>query len=558
MSRLPDSEPGASPPSEAPRSPAKAPRPPAKAPRPSEPRAFLCDPERALASGEFELLARTLERRRALAVGGLWGASQALCLAVLSRRLQGPWLALVSTEAEGVALASDLEQFGAPALRLASRGDGARGQDDLALRERLITAQILCGPPAERPRLLVASVLSMLERVPEPGSVEKDRLSISKGQRLNLEELLRRLVDAGYTRVPLVERPGELSLRGEILDVFPFASELPLRSRCSTTPSSPCARFDPAAADQRRKLNHVAVCLARDRAESRTPAASSRRCSRPPRSWSRSSRCASRTAPNGLSIQSASHQRALTALRAGASPSGAGSRCRACPRRISTSTRVRCRRSGAACGSARELTARITADGTRARRAVPHGGRAGALEPGARRSGRRRPDVELRVGAVAKGFRFPALALIVVDHHELAGITGAGAPRPRSRPQDARAAVVLRAQARRLRRARRARARALPRPRAHGARRGRRRAPAPRVRRRGQRSTCRRRASTWCSATSAAAASASGRSTRSAASRSAGARRRSSARLFDLAASCSRCRPSASSTAPAVAPDPRS
>ena len=424
MSRLPDSEPGASPPSEAPRSPAKAPRPPAKAPRPSEPRAFLCDPERALASGEFELLARTLERRRALAVGGLWGASQALCLAVLSRRLQGPWLALVSTEAEGVALASDLEQFGAPALRLASRGDGARGQDDLALRERLITAQILCGPPAERPRLLVASVLSMLERVPEPGSVEKDRLSISKGQRLNLEELLRRLVDAGYTRVPLVERPGELSLRGEILDVFPRAAELPLRIEMFDDAVESLRRFDPALQTSVETLNHAAIFLASD------PGGIEDGGGIQPHALLSPTAIVVEFEPlriedraEGLRIQSPSHQRALTALRA-----AFAERLRLSLQSLPASDLNFETRSVQALGvgvrAAPAMMREITADGTRISVACRTEAERERLSQVLAEAGLV-PEVELRVGAVSKGFRWPALGQVVVDHREIAGITSA-------------------------------------------------------------------------------------------------------------------------------------
>jgi transcription-repair coupling factor len=362
MSRLPDSEPGASPPSEAPRSPAKAPRPPAKAPRPSEPRAFLCDPERALASGEFELLARTLERRRALAVGGLWGASQALCLAVLSRRLQGPWLALVSTEAEGVALASDLEQFGAPALRLASRGDGARGQDDLALRERLITAQILCGPPAER-------------------------------------------------------------LRGDILDVFPFASEWPLRVELFDDAIESLRTFDPTEQKSVEKLTKVAVCLARDAGGVEDSSGISPALLLPAQTViAEVEPLRIEDRAHGLSIQSASHQRELGLVR----QAQVGRRkilLQSLPAKdVNFDTRSVQALSGGI-RQAPEQLRQATADGTRAlvlcRTEAEESRFKGVLaEAGGV------DHVETRVGAVAKGFRFPALALIVVDHHELVGILG--------------------------------------------------------------------------------------------------------------------------------------
>jgi|GEM_PF-6755719 len=41
--------------------------------------------------------------------------------------------------------------------------------------------------------------------------------------------LIERLADAGYTRVPMVLEPGEFSVRGGIVDVFPVNQSHPLR-----------------------------------------------------------------------------------------------------------------------------------------------------------------------------------------------------------------------------------------------------------------------------------------------------------------------------------------
>src|SRR6185369_9773871 len=107
---------------------------------------------------------------------------------------------------------------------------GLREKPDAeTLRLRLSVAQRLGGPKEHRPRIVVASLLSLLQPVPSPGDLERDYLHLQVHGKLDPEDLLERLVASGYARMPLSERPGEVSLRGEILDVFPFASELPLR-----------------------------------------------------------------------------------------------------------------------------------------------------------------------------------------------------------------------------------------------------------------------------------------------------------------------------------------
>src|SRR6185436_362059 len=119
----------------------------------------LVDPQLAQNAPEIVALALALEKRRSVAAGGLWGSSQALCLAALARRVQGPWLAIVSTEAEAQALLEDLEQFATSAAWLCARAEsGQRKAGDIdsdALRERLQVAQRIAGPPERRPRMLI-------------------------------------------------------------------------------------------------------------------------------------------------------------------------------------------------------------------------------------------------------------------------------------------------------------------------------------------------------------------------------------------------------------------
>src|SRR5687768_13160767 len=74
---------------------------------------------------ELDKIAAALDSRRKVAAGGLWGSSQALVLAALSTRAQGPWIAIASTEAEAEAFVEDLEAFGAQPALLAAREAGA-------------------------------------------------------------------------------------------------------------------------------------------------------------------------------------------------------------------------------------------------------------------------------------------------------------------------------------------------------------------------------------------------------------------------------------------------
>jgi transcription-repair coupling factor (superfamily II helicase) len=77
-------------------------------------------------------------------------------------------------------------------------------------------------------RVVVAPVRSVLQ--PQvPGLGELEPVALKPGDEADLDDVVRRLVEAAYARVDLVEKRGEFAVRGGILDVFPPTEEHPLR-----------------------------------------------------------------------------------------------------------------------------------------------------------------------------------------------------------------------------------------------------------------------------------------------------------------------------------------
>ncbi len=77
-------------------------------------------------------------------------------------------------------------------------------------------------------RVLLAPVRAVLQPVVE-GLGELEPVSLTVGQRADLEDVADRLAAAAYTRMDMVERRGEYAVRGGILDVFPPTEDHPLR-----------------------------------------------------------------------------------------------------------------------------------------------------------------------------------------------------------------------------------------------------------------------------------------------------------------------------------------
>ncbi len=77
--------------------------------------------------------------------------------------------------------------------------------------------------------VLVAPVEALLKRLIPPRVFREYCLSLRRGQRIDLPDVIKKLVDQSYERVDMVESPGHFSIRGGILDVFPLTSDNPVR-----------------------------------------------------------------------------------------------------------------------------------------------------------------------------------------------------------------------------------------------------------------------------------------------------------------------------------------
>ncbi len=79
-------------------------------------------------------------------------------------------------------------------------------------------------------QVLVTSRRALLRPTISPADLDRGTVVLQAKAKADPAELTRRLVELGYAREPLVEAPGQFSLRGGILDVFPAAGRAPVRA----------------------------------------------------------------------------------------------------------------------------------------------------------------------------------------------------------------------------------------------------------------------------------------------------------------------------------------
>ncbi len=81
----------------------------------------------------------------------------------------------------------------------------------------------------DSPAVLVAPIPALMQLVPEPARLDRLLYPIQTGDAIGQSALIRWLVDSGFSRVDTIENPGEFSVRGGILDLYPPGGGVPVR-----------------------------------------------------------------------------------------------------------------------------------------------------------------------------------------------------------------------------------------------------------------------------------------------------------------------------------------
>lgn len=166
-------------------------------------------------------------------VQGLWGSSDAFLIAGLvndkSLSCKGEILFVTPGIEEAEEIFEDINVFlpeSATFFPVSEDAISAELQPDNSAYVQQISVlyKLLTGNGKSASRIIIAPIQSLLQHVPPPEAIEKNILTIRTGEECEQEFLADWLIKGGFERTGIVELPGEFSLRGGIIDIFPFSS----------------------------------------------------------------------------------------------------------------------------------------------------------------------------------------------------------------------------------------------------------------------------------------------------------------------------------------------
>ncbi|MCU0526974.1 MAG: transcription-repair coupling factor [Elainella sp. Prado103] len=204
-----------------------------------------------------ELLAKLAQHHR-LNLSGMARLPKGLLSATLAQTQTRSLLVITATLEEAGRWAAQMEAMGWSTLHFyptseASPYEPFDPESEMTWGQMQVLADLIHADPT-MPMAIVTTERALQPHLPPVEVFRPYCVTLHKGMELNLEALSQQLAHLGYERVALVETEGQWSRRGDIIDVFPVASELPVRLELFGDELDHLREFDPST---QRSLDNI-------------------------------------------------------------------------------------------------------------------------------------------------------------------------------------------------------------------------------------------------------------------------------------------------------------
>ncbi|MEQ8836346.1 MAG: CarD family transcriptional regulator, partial [Lacipirellulaceae bacterium] len=221
---------------------------------------------------DFSEVLSSLNQGHGGTLGGVWGSSRALVAAALQRACTGTLLVVLPHAADIDVFVSDLELFTSASVAPLPAWETDAGER--VLHDDIFGARLRVLKSAENLEVVVTSIQSLLQPVPSQETLAAATRNLTVGEQLDEAELARWLVEHGCTNTTAVELPGEFSIRGGIVDVFPPDALDPFRIELFGDEIESIRTFDVATQRSLESLQVAPITMLAPSAQNRTHFAS--------------------------------------------------------------------------------------------------------------------------------------------------------------------------------------------------------------------------------------------------------------------------------------------
>ncbi|MFQ5592298.1 MAG: transcription-repair coupling factor, partial [Phycisphaerae bacterium] len=221
------------------------------------------------------LTERLATGRGVVHVSGLWGSSAPMVVAMAAARSERPFLYVTAHLEEADNARDDLELFlGRPCdlfpawESLPGQGPAANEIEAERLRICARLYHIRCaneGRASQPANVVVTPIQALMQPTPSPQLLQRNILQITTGDAQEStpagspDSLVAWAVDRGFEHLDLVESPGDVARRGDIVDIFAPGEAAPYRIQFLYERVESIRRFDPSTQRSLESLGAASI-----------------------------------------------------------------------------------------------------------------------------------------------------------------------------------------------------------------------------------------------------------------------------------------------------------
>ncbi|WP_283679344.1 transcription-repair coupling factor [Lentilactobacillus sp. Marseille-Q4993] len=215
---------------------------------------------------EFKAVVAGITPNSRQLVTGMNGSARAVFANNILQTIQSPVIVVLETLAAADQFVSDLSSltdenkvFEFPVEEIGA-SELATSSPEYKAARVLALNHLLSGKPG----IIVTSVSGIRRLLPSPEQFGDANLEIGMDSEFELGKLKLKLHQMGYSFVKMVAAPGDFSIRGSIVDIYPLNQDEPIRIDFFDTEVDSMRTFDVASQRSIKSIDHVKVLPATD------------------------------------------------------------------------------------------------------------------------------------------------------------------------------------------------------------------------------------------------------------------------------------------------------
>ncbi|MBP7553011.1 MAG: transcription-repair coupling factor [Spirochaetes bacterium] len=179
---------------------------------------------------EFKSIIESSKSKKIVRIGELFGSAISLLALSLFKKTDKSILFLCKSDEEAEEFVQDFVSFGIekcyyfPSFKTTPYSDAVMSED--VSSQRLEVFKRLLNNDK---KIIVSSVDAVFSSITPKSNLLPFVLNLKKGDLIEIEDLVKRLIQAGYSRVNSVSLSGEFAVRGNIVDIFYSTFKSPVR-----------------------------------------------------------------------------------------------------------------------------------------------------------------------------------------------------------------------------------------------------------------------------------------------------------------------------------------